>query len=115
MGKIKPENSIATAKLIDQYSEELRVLAEKMEFHSKEMQQNGIGAVGPVAVSSIERGIETVRSAVTSLATVAEKAVIESKRRKASEPQGTKPTPEAKAGASVAKLIVKREKSPSSE
>ena len=32
-----------------------------------------------------------------------------------SAPEKKKPTPEAKAGASVAKLIVKREKSPSSE
>lgn len=47
-----------------------------------------------------------VRTGAVSILSAAEEASI---------PAAKKPTPEAKAGASVAKLIVKREKSPNSE
>lgn len=54
--------------------------------------------------------VKAIRTGAASILAAAEDSVLPSRLA-----EKKKPTPEARAGASVAKLIVKREKSPSSE
>ena len=113
--RVNKDKSELTALMLQTFREHLKEVLETLDETAKLMQESKLSSVGPLGVSTMERSLELLLSASSVAINQARKQIRAQQREQASPEPPKKPTPEAKAGASVAKLIVKREKSPSPE
>lgn len=105
-----PENNVATPELLSVIRESVLELASQIEAAIELMQKSGVHSVDKIGIKTVLRSIDLIEGAIEAVNKATKKTVKDQRLKDALGGTGQQPTPEAKAGANVAKLIVKREK-----